>query len=145
MIDYCYTMDYSDEKAEKLSQSEESIEPSYISRAHTNIQVYILADKYDISGLKVLARTKFIAAAATEFSRCVSQNSPPNMTHLMAIISLIHNSTSETDRCLREWIHAYIWIYWRRLIPEPEFHALIARNPELIINAVNGHFGHGIP
>ena len=145
MIDYCYTMDYSDEKAEKVSNSGESIEPSYISRAHSNIQVYVLAEKYDIPGLKILARKKFIAAAAVEFNRCVSQNSPPNMAHLMAIISLIHKSTPETDRCLREWIHAYMWIYWGKLTPEPEFHALIAANPELIINAVNGHFGHGIP
>ena len=144
MVDYCYTMDYSDEKAEKILNSGEFIEPSYISRAHANVQVYVLAEKYDIPGLKVLAREKFTVVAAAEFNPCVSQNSPPNMTHLMAIISLIQNSIP-ADRCLHNWIHAYMWINWRKLILEPDFHALIAGNPEMIIAAVNGHFSQVIP
>lgn len=128
-------MDYPDVKAQ-----ETLVEASYISRAHANAQVYALAEKYDIEGLKVLARTKFDAAMVAEFDP-VPLTSPPDMTHLIAILSLVYNSTPGSDRVLRDRVIGHMWKHWKRLTPEPEFHALIAANPELMIEAVNNMFG----
>ena len=122
-------MTYLDDKNEENLNSAESIEPSYIPRAHTNAQVYALADGYDNSGLRVLARTTFSTAAATEFNPRVSRKSPPDMAHLIAVISLVYNSTPGTDRGLRVLIVGYRWIHLKQLSPEPDFHAPIAANP----------------
>lgn len=70
MVCYCYLMDYPDVKAQDIL-----VEASYISRAHANAQVYALAEKYNIEGLKVLARTKFDAAMVAEFDP-VSSSQP---------------------------------------------------------------------
>lgn len=144
LVQYCYTMEYLDQKAEKIINSGELMDPSYISPAHTNAQVYALAEKYNIPGLKVLARKKSRAAMLQEFGPG-PRNGPPNMSHLIAIISLVYNSTPETDRFLRDLVICYMWGHWKQLSPEPEFHALIVANPQLIIEAVNDKFGQQLP
>lgn len=102
-------------------------------------------EKYDIPGLKVLARTRFSAAAAAEFNPRVSRKSPPDMAHLIAVISLVYNSTPGTDRGLRVLIVGNLWMHLKQLSPEPDFHALIAANPEMIIDVVTNRSGQHVP
>ena len=144
MVYYCYTMDYPDNKIEVIFNSGKSREYSYISHAHTNAQIYALAEKYDIAGLKILASIKFNAAMMTEFGPG-PRNCAPDMTHLIAIISLVYTSTPESDRVLRDRIIGELWSHWKQLSPKPDFHIVIAANPDIMIEAVNDRFGHQLP
>lgn len=135
MVDYCYLMDYSDGP---VLEHGGSPEPSYVSRAHTNAQVYALADKYDIVGLLILAIMKFDVTMEAEFASAPVR---PDMAHLIAIISLVYNSTPDSNRVLRDRVINYVWKHWKELSPKPEFVELIAANPELMIGFVNEKFG----
>ena len=143
MVQYCYTMDYTDENADETLNSADSIEPSYISPAYTNAQVYALAEKYDIAGLKFLAKMKFDKAMVVE-SR-LADMTHSDVAHLITIISFVYNSTPGTDRTLRDHVIGEIWMHWNDLTPMPEFHTLIAANPELMIEFVNKKCGPSLP
>lgn len=148
MVQYCYIMDYTDEKPEESLNSGDSTEPPYISRAHTNAQVYALAEKYDIAGLKLLAKIKFDKAMVVESDHllfCSDMTHHPDMARLITIISFVYNSTPGTDRTLRDRVIGDVWKHWKHLTPMPEFHTLIAANPELMIEAVNKKFGQSLP
>ena len=54
--------------------SGEPLDPAYTSRAYTNAQVYALAEKYDIAGLKVLANKKFHATMVADFHKFIAAN-----------------------------------------------------------------------
>ena len=109
-------MDYTDYKSEQKVKSGESTEPSYISRAFTNAQIYAVAEKHDMPALKVLVSIKFNAAMMTEFGPG-PRKSAPNMAHLIAIISLVYIRTPESDR---DHI-GELWSHWKQLSPKPEF------------------------
>ena len=58
MLSFCYMMDYSDQQ--------DGTEPGFISQSLTNAEVYVLADKFGMSGLKQAAETKF-STSMTKF------------------------------------------------------------------------------
>ena len=82
--------------------------PSYISRICTNTRSYALAEIQDMPGLKILARIKVNAAMMAGF-RPGPRNCAPDLTHLIAIVSLFYTNTPESDRVLRDHIIRELW------------------------------------
>ncbi|KAL1845947.1 hypothetical protein VTK73DRAFT_389 [Phialemonium thermophilum] len=85
-----------------------------------HVRVYVLADKYGISGLQGLARQRFIIAAhahwiSPEFPRAVEE---------------VYASTAESDRGLREVVRGVLWSH-RLLLRRPNMAELLRRLPGL--------------
>lgn len=85
--------DSSEESADGADTDEESDIKSRVGSAlQNNVLVYGIGEKYDIPGLKLLAKEYFSACAALHW--------PPD--NLPEIIKLVYESTPENDRGLRE-------------------------------------------
>jgi hypothetical protein len=80
-----------------------------------NVQVYSLADKYNIPRLKGLAKAKFMAQAHQLLS----------VDHYPDIIREIYESTPSSDRGLRDAVTLACVENIRTLIPEPVFSAVL--------------------
>ena len=66
MVQYCYLMDYPDTDWDLRCNQEFNVR--HVSRTYANAQMYSLADKYGIGGLKELAAENFEVNLAQEFS-----------------------------------------------------------------------------
>ena len=130
MVEYCHVMDYPEGPVFEYGGSPD---PSYLSPAHTNAQVYVLAHKYGFCGLGFLASRKLDVAMKDEFG---SAQPRPDMAHLIAIISLAYGSTPESDP-VRALMIIYVREHWEQLSPMPEFHEVIAADPMLAVDLVN--------
>src|SRR2546421_4414865 len=109
MIDFLYTRDYSDEPSEEEASEIRSKQQNTLTNVdddlrglshHSattsqliNISVYQIADKYDLGGLKVLAKSKFM-----------SRSSDTWKDGLVSVLGMIYQTTPASDRGLRDQI-----------------------------------------
>ncbi|KAL6714132.1 hypothetical protein ACLMJK_008626 [Lecanora helva] len=93
LVDYAYVLDYTDHEYAHKSNSEEH---KFISALHTNAELYLLGEKYDLQGLKKLAGTKFDMAVAKLGTK------PPEPSAMLSLVSIVCEGTPVKDRGLRD-------------------------------------------
>ncbi len=102
MLLYIYTKDY------------ESIAPAEVPLDHVlahHIDMYTMADKYDIPGLRKLCVEKF----------SVGMKKPSEVINFPSLIRLIYESTPENDRGLRDVISKVAREHLAELIKNDDF------------------------
>jgi len=132
MIQYCYTMGYCEEL---LNNDDDRY--SYISRTHTNAEMYAKGHKYGIAGLKATAAVKFEATLVIEYGLTLLDPNTLVATELIALIAIVYGGTPESDRRLRDQVIPKIQVYWATLAAMGDFRSLISRYPEFMLDMVN--------
>lgn len=99
MLSYLYTLDYSDNAAARPALSIKQNWPPHLSKEESksvlqvDARVYALAEKYDISGLKDLAKYKY----ETALNNCSGGD-------FLKSIQDVYGLTRESDRGLRDLV-----------------------------------------
>lgn len=94
MMSYMYTLDYDDDRRPIFDPDETEVTAYAPQALLINAQVYIMAEKYEIEGLKQLACTKYKEVLPSTW----------NSTLFSRTASLVYEKTVETDRMLRDII-----------------------------------------
>lgn len=98
----------------------------------SNVSVYAIADKYDVSELKKLAICKFK-------TRCVGQWDCGLIT---TITKAVYESTPANDRGLRDQIIRICFIYAEFVKEYLPFKSLLLENGEIALDLINELLGH---
>ncbi|CAD6452425.1 b6a0de1f-0760-4072-9c36-5fc5038b03e6 [Sclerotinia trifoliorum] len=114
MINFFYLRDYDD------SETTEEAKESY-GRLLINTMVYIIGDKYDIQGLKTLAKRKYEAAIDTEW----------NTPSFSASLELMYEELPESDTCLTSLALQTASKHVKELKDKEEFASLCKNNPAI--------------
>lgn len=101
LLHHCYLYNYSSGPLEFDAISE--AETTHVSELHTNVQMYALAEKYEMADLKKEALTKF-----THYMK----GSPPktlaaSFQTVLKAIPAIYDTTPGSDRSLRDLVITY--------------------------------------
>lgn len=107
-------------------------EGTWISSFNTNVRMYALADRYDVSGLKqvVEKRIKHLINAAR-------YNQNTDFAHeLLAEIPLIYETTPASDRGLRNCVLDYVKSHWVGLSASESIKAVISEAPEFALELI---------
>ncbi|TKA63514.1 hypothetical protein B0A49_09072 [Cryomyces minteri] len=102
LLSFVYTFDYDD------SEHDESAKLCPLS---FNVQVYLIADKYDISALQDLA--------ASKFKKCTTTGGVSNLGDFVLAVRAIYGWTKEDDT-LRDAAVAFAWARTNILSPDSE-------------------------
>ncbi|KAJ8061742.1 hypothetical protein OCU04_009539 [Sclerotinia nivalis] len=114
MINFFYLQDYDD------SETNEEAKEGY-GRLLINTMVYIIGDKYDIQGLKTLAKRKYEAAIDTEW----------NAPSFSASLELMYEELPESDTCLTSLALQTAGKHVKELKDKEEFASLCKNNPAI--------------
>ena len=99
-----------------------------------NVSVYTVADKYGISALKSLARSKFETLAKKD---CLP-------TKFATIVSLVFNSTPSSDQGLRDVVTNKSMAHLDTLLKDPEFSKVMQEEAQLPIDLLCRKHHEGI-
>ncbi|TVY83182.1 hypothetical protein LSUE1_G003669 [Lachnellula suecica] len=158
MLEYLYNADYSDGrvvgtsatasntpskpasirfKRSKLSRpsiqtqiASEASTPQSAAALFTNAQVFVIADKYDIQGLKELATKKY--------TELVSNNW--NSEYFVNSLKLLYEETPESDRLLKNVAITTAGKQTKELVDRGEFAALCKENGEIAFDVMKASF-----
>lgn len=121
LIEFLYTSDYSynDSQLSNSTFSATTVTASHELLLHT--QVYVLAEKYDVPALKVLASKKFHGSLPT--------NGPTNA--FVASLELMFTQTPENDRLLKDLALGFAGKKYRELANRTDFIALCRNNGDV--------------
>jgi hypothetical protein len=134
MIAHCYTIDFSDTRYRDYSQAPEHL---WVSRFHTNAEMYSLGEKYGIESLKVTAKSKFsLTVEAME-----EGNGSTKTDHLYEVIPYIYASTPESDRGLRDIVVRYAQQNSADFSAHPKSKTLIAENLDFVADVMGKRLG----
>lgn len=97
LISHCYMRNYT---------TSPLLNEIHTSRIHTNVHMYALAEKYDISGLKKEAIWKF-----THYMK-IKTDLYDKITALVEVIPAIYTTTPDSDRTLRDYAVAFGLEHW---------------------------------
>lgn len=120
MLQFCYGIEYSHDKDADGGPS----------RAQTNAEVYALAGKYEIDGLKMIAKAKF----STVLDEWAAIDAIPPFATL---VSMVYGSTPDSDRALRDILVGYTQKKWKMLGINRGIKGILARNPGLALDLIN--------
>lgn len=109
-------------------------EPTWISCAHTNVQMYALADKYDVPFLRQVA-LKNIQFAIDDAEKYRSVRHQIE-AELLGAIPLLYSTTLDTDRPLRDVLLEYVKTHWVRLSTTEELLDAFAQAPVFAVEMV---------
>lgn len=124
MIRYFYLLDYQDFAAPP---------EMYDNQTMVNAEMYALADKYDIKGLKKHAVRKMRCA----LTLAVNQGPQSTFASKIAIlIPIIYNTTPDEDRGLRDCITPFAFAFWKELSALDSFKDLMLATPGFVIDIV---------
>ena len=133
MISYCYLMDYPDQKCERLYGP--AADESYVSKTHLNAQMYALADKYEIAGLKELAAEKFESTLFMDFGDWTVDSF--SVKRFLMVAYVVYRGTPDGDFRLRKSVVGFIQWHWPHFRAEPEFETFISENPKFVLDLVD--------
>ena len=96
-----------------------------------NVSMYCMGEKYGIHGLKGIA-SENVAAVFKNADRLVDGKWVSNIDvgALCATIQRIYDITPDSDRDLRDQILRYVRLCLKRLLPQEDFKAVLAKIPE---------------
>jgi hypothetical protein len=141
MLTYLYTSDYSDGRTAtentaitlpstpaSTSSPAKTSKPGLFTNSAllTNAQVFIIADKYDIQGLKMLAKVKY--------EEVIPQNW--NSASFVASLKLLYEETLESDRLLKDVAIKTAGEHVNELMDRGEFAVLYKENGELAFDVL---------
>lgn len=118
------------------SSDENATEESWISRANTNVKMYILGDEYELPGLKRLAHTKVESALDTAHQHLDSPLGLTLESELLAEIPLLYDWTLNIDRAMRDLLLAHVSAHWSRLATADSLLSAIADAPRFAVEMV---------
>ncbi|KAL6714137.1 hypothetical protein ACLMJK_008631 [Lecanora helva] len=120
MLQFCYGIDYDG----VMGPDEPG---SQVTPARLNAEIYVLADKYDVKGLKSVAAAKF-----TE-----RMNERSSLTLNLDLISFIYSNTTDSNSTLRTETVRRAHGQWKKIAAEPDIKAVIAEFPEFAIEMLD--------
>ena len=125
MLQYCYGMGYDQD-----SSAYEIQKQFHDSRAHMNAEIYMLADKYDIAGLKQVAATQY---------RWVMEVWAKNAATLpvFSLVRLVYGGTPDSDQTLRGPVVHYAQLRWSVLASQPDIKTFLAENSAFALDLLN--------
>jgi len=141
MLAYLYTMDYADDDLSVLDQTGAIVSASPSSNPKptptntesakpikdaervrrkliANVRVYAIAEKYNVKGLKLIAKGKIDA---------VTESKPP-CTGLATVVNEVFESTPESDQALRSSIQRLCAAYIDELLTKDDFLAVFTKH-----------------
>lgn len=131
MIQYFNTDKYSEIRI-PASDTEPEAEDTWISQANTNVQVYALAEKYEVPDLKKLAQDRIEQAlmlAHKSLGTSIEEE-------ILSEIPFIYNTTPDSDRGLRNPVLEYVQKNWVRLSESRELKNVFVEAPMFGIELV---------
>jgi len=126
MLKFCYGIDYS-------AGAHRAAEPDHISRAHTHAEMYALAEKYGMQGLKKSAKANF----SSEIQVWVDYTGAATMPRFTELVSFIYDEIPASDRPLRDLVIAYAYKDWKLLSRQKEFMAFLAANFDFAFDMID--------
>ena len=121
MLDFCYTLDYSDKWVVDR-------EPDYVSTAHTNAKMYVLADRCRMNDLQKAA----LAKLEEQIKKYIDYTGAACMGKFAALVAYVYENTRESDRPLRDLIVKYTLKAWKLLFQDEEFKMVFVDTPDFI-------------
>lgn len=124
MIRYFYMLDYQDFVDPKEKHD---------IRTVVNAEMYALADKYGIKGLKkhVVRKMKLALSWAESFA-----SKSAVASNLAVLIPIVYNTTPDKDRGLRDCIVPFAFTFWRELSTLKSFKDILLATPVFVIDMV---------
>lgn len=104
-------------------------EHQFRSILHTNAEMYILGEKYDLPALKKLALVKFDNAEKEMVSKA-------KRDHVLSLIPLVYTGTLDTDRGLRDRMVQYVTANAKELAKDSKIKSLITENPDFVLEVI---------
>ena len=96
-------------------------------------EMYALADKYEMSGLKTAAQNKF----GNNMDLWLSWTASRSVGSFPSLISLVYSSTPISDRLLRDRVVAYAQEAWKLIPREEVLKTMLAANLDFALDMVN--------
>ncbi|KAK4696047.1 hypothetical protein P7C71_g1801, partial [Lecanoromycetidae sp. Uapishka_2] len=149
MLIYLYTLDYPDgevPKTQKPTRSNEALKPPHlripvrsapspqsdstqatdpVNILMNNALVYALADKYDLSKLKIIARDKFLAS---------TKDAQWPYKDFIEVIHTVYNTTPDNDNALRSIITGICVDHFSGIVEDVKLKEAIMGNSRLSFN-----------
>jgi len=116
MVQFMYNRDYSDADGSDATKD----------RLLINTKVYIIADKFDIPGLKLAAKEKYQEAKLIEW----------NCPSFFESLKLMYENTLATDRLLKEVAIEVVAKHVKELVDREEFGSLCKESGEIAFDVL---------
>jgi len=120
MVQFMYNRDYSDVDGSDATNG----------RLLTNTKIYIIADKFHISGLKLAAKEKYQEAGIAEW----------NHPSFSESLKLMYENTLPTDRLLKEVAIEVAAKHVKELLDREEFASLCKESGEIAFDVLQASF-----
>lgn len=118
---------------------ENGMEETWLSRVNTNVQMYILADKYGFDSLKSMAVEKLAWIIG------LAQENPEDgigqfiEKSILREVPLVYDCTLDTDRGLRNLLLDYVTTNWVRLSVAESLLDAIAQAPVFAVELITAY------
>ncbi|KAL8878743.1 MAG: hypothetical protein Q9198_003517 [Flavoplaca austrocitrina] len=124
LVNYFYKFDYDDSDvkdahSDKDNREQPPAQDCKPSKLEFNALMYFAGDKYDIGGLKILAKAKFSAALVQGWDQ---------EDHFPEAIRLVYENTVSSDRGLRECLKPMLVVHKQQLQSNEKFMDLVETN-----------------
>ena len=143
MLEYLYKLDYAQKarneyfdalapgKRTNLTVDTDKIRRLSSFQLVCNVSMYCMGEKYGVHGLKGIA-SENVAAVFTNPDRLVDGKWVSNIDvgALCTAIQRIYDITPDLDKHLRDQVLRYVRLYLKRLLPQEDFKAVLAKIPE---------------
>lgn len=126
MLQFCYGKGYSNEKAANG-------DPLWCSSIHTHAEMYVLADKFEMEGLKSLAKNGFLAV----MTWWMGNDNNKLMPSIHRLVSSVYTGIPESDSMLRKSLVRYVQAKWKILSGDPDIKIAIAENPDFAFDIID--------
>ena len=103
-----------------------------------HLDVYAIADKYDIVLLKALAKLKFSAVID---GRRIRGDHYWIQTRFPKVIERVYDNTEASDYELRDWVLVMLKTYWDYLRDQEELMDMIRSNADLVFDIMDAWSG----
>ena len=123
MLQYCYGMGY-----DQIVSKDEDL--YHDSLAHMNAEIYMLADKYDVGGLKQVAAIQFRGLMEV-WAKDVT------MLPIFSLVRLVYGGTPDSDETLRKPVVRYAQLRWSELSSRPDIKTFLAVNSAFALDLLN--------
>lgn len=130
MIQFCYTMEY---PSHRISGDK----PGRELQAHTNAEMYALAEKYQMTALKNFAKSTFTGNLESSYWKNLHAAKPDDRLDLPSLVNLVYDGTPESDRGLRDLIVSYFQKTWDKWIDRAIPKRIILEHPDLGFDIIN--------
>lgn len=138
LVHYLYNFDYDDEdivgKHDDGQYAQQGSRGYKSTRIATNAALYIMADVYNVTGLKSLAKAKFSLALPNGW----------NGEDFSEVIRTIYQSIPPGDRDMRGCMLPVIRAHWQELRNSEPFMEVVREIPDFAVDLIDVLTGHTV-